>query len=137
MRPVLRLCVLYLAEVILAQAPGSKPVAAPPPDRFAERRAELLRTMADLKAKLQALEVELQILEEERQRATQAAPAPASDWRSSPAAAAPAVAAGRASGGEPAYGKPVKARCQAVTTAGKRCTRSAEPGSKFCWQHRH
>ena len=26
-------------------------------------------------------------------------------------------------------------RCQAITKAGTRCKRKAQPGSKFCWQH--
>jgi len=26
-------------------------------------------------------------------------------------------------------------QCQAITKSGKRCTRMAEPGSKYCWQH--
>ena len=29
----------------------------------------------------------------------------------------------------------VPGRCQAITKSGKRCTRMAEPGSKYCWQH--
>ncbi len=28
------------------------------------------------------------------------------------------------------------AQCVATTKSGKRCTRDAEPGKKFCWQHR-
>jgi regulator of replication initiation timing len=27
-------------------------------------------------------------------------------------------------------------RCQAITAKGTQCTRSAEPGSKYCWQHK-
>lgn len=30
---------------------------------------------------------------------------------------------------------PSPARCQAKTGSGKRCSRSPEPGSRFCWQH--
>lgn len=30
----------------------------------------------------------------------------------------------------------VKVRCQGHTHDGKRCTRNAEPGSRFCWQHK-
>ncbi|PSK80376.1 DNA/RNA non-specific endonuclease [Prolixibacter denitrificans] len=26
-------------------------------------------------------------------------------------------------------------QCQAITKSGKRCSRKAEPGSKYCWQH--
>ena len=27
-------------------------------------------------------------------------------------------------------------RCQAITAKGTQCTRHAEPGSKYCWQHK-
>lgn len=30
----------------------------------------------------------------------------------------------------------VKTRCAGHTHDGKRCTRMAEPGSRFCWQHK-
>ena len=30
----------------------------------------------------------------------------------------------------------VKVRCGGHTHDGKRCTRNAEPGSRFCWQHK-
>lgn len=29
-----------------------------------------------------------------------------------------------------------KARCAGHTQDGKRCSRNAEPGSRFCWQHK-
>lgn len=32
--------------------------------------------------------------------------------------------------------KMTAAQCAATTKSGKRCTRNAEPGTKFCWQHR-
>ncbi len=28
-------------------------------------------------------------------------------------------------------------RCQAITAAGTQCTRRAQPGSKYCWQHQN
>lgn len=28
-------------------------------------------------------------------------------------------------------------RCQAITAAGTQCTRKAQPGSKYCWQHQN
>jgi hypothetical protein len=31
---------------------------------------------------------------------------------------------------------PVKVRCAGLTKEGARCTRHAEPGSRFCWQHK-
>jgi peptidoglycan hydrolase CwlO-like protein len=31
---------------------------------------------------------------------------------------------------------PVSQQCAAITKAGTRCTRKAEPGSIYCWQHK-
>lgn len=31
---------------------------------------------------------------------------------------------------------PVKVRCAGHTKDGQRCSRHAEPGSRFCWQHK-
>lgn len=91
------------------------------PDEYLKKRAELLRQVGDLKAKLAALEIELQLLEEERAAAAGVAPAPAaSTWRDG-------------GGADPA--KPARARCASITKDGKRCTRAAEPGKKYCWQH--
>jgi hypothetical protein len=36
----------------------------------------------------------------------------------------------------PATKLAVKVRCGGHTHDGKRCTRNAEPGSRFCWQHK-
>lgn len=41
-------------------------------------------------------------------------------------------------GGEPPGPKPVEGeppRCAGTTRSGSRCTREAQPGSDFCWQH--
>jgi hypothetical protein len=87
--------------------------------------------MQDLKAKLQALELELQLIEEERQNAPVEVTAPASpqtSWRES------TRVDGRK---DEEVVKKTRPRCSAFTASGKRCTRSAEAGSKYCWQHRH
>ena len=82
--------------------------------------------MAELRAKLSALEVELQLLEEERS-ADQGAKGPAPDaWRNPTSSG---------SGGADERKKAVGPRCQALTRDGKRCIRAAEPGHKYCWQH--
>jgi hypothetical protein len=96
---------------------------------YQEKRAELLRMIADLRAKMQALELELQLLEEVRQNATaETAAGSGTPWREV------VRPDGRK---EEQMVKKAPARCTAFTANGKRCTRSAESGSKFCWQHRH
>jgi cytochrome c556 len=90
---------------------------------YLEKRAAILRQMAEAKAKLAALEVELQVLEESRPADAPAPPA-ATVWRDEPAAA------------EGTAKKPT-VRCLSVTRDGKRCTRAAETGAKYCWQHRN
>jgi hypothetical protein len=79
--------------------------------------------MAEIKARLSALELELQILEESRPN-DQPAPPPTS-WREEPAAT------------EGGNARKSATRCLSVTRDGKRCTRAAEPGAKYCWQHRN
>ena len=123
--------VFFLCALLLA---AQAPVPSPPPNKekpahYLERRAELLRKMGDLRAGLQALELELQILDEERQHA------PAEPTASNQTAWRESVRPdGRK---EEEVVKKARPRCSAFTSAGKRCTRSAEQGSKFCWQHRH
>lgn len=36
----------------------------------------------------------------------------------------------------PKSAAPVKIRCAGHTKDGQRCSRHAEPGSRFCWQHK-
>ena len=114
---------LFITTLLLALASAQSP---PSPSaarkEYVERRAAILRQMADTKAKLSALELDLQLLEESRS-AEPAAPPPAS-WREDPAAP------------ENAAKKP-SARCLSVTRDGKRCTRPAEAGTKYCWQHKN
>ena len=122
----MRRCLFLICSALIAQAP---PPPAPKAPSYQERRAELLRSMGDLRAKLQALELELQILEEEHQHkpAETVATSP-TGWRES------IKPDGRK---EEEVVKKARPRCTAFTSNGKRCTRSAEAGSKFCWQHRH
>ncbi|MBY0505219.1 MAG: hypothetical protein K2X03_15000 [Bryobacteraceae bacterium] len=108
---------LFAISLLGAQTP---PAAAK--QEYLEKRAGILRQKAELKAKLASLEVELQLLEESR-TAEPAAPPSAASWREEPGAA---------------EGAPKKApvRCLSVTRGGKRCSRPAEAGGKYCWQHR-
>ena len=111
--------------ICLSIAQGTRGQNPPPANglkkEYVEKRASILRQMAELKAKLSALELELQLLEEAR-TSEPAAPL-ATSWREEPASA------------EGAAKKPV-VRCVSVTRDGKRCTRPAETGGKYCWQHR-
>ena len=97
------------------------PAAANGKKEYLERRAAILRQMGEMKAKLSALELELQLLEEGR-TAEPVTPS-ATAWREEPGAA------------EGVAKKPL-VRCLSVTRDGKRCTRPAESGGKYCWQHR-
>jgi hypothetical protein len=120
----------FLIICALATEPPSAVVPPTKKPSVQERRVEILRTMQDLRAKLQSLELELQLLEEERQNApVEATPAnPAAAWRET------VRPDGRK---DEEQVKKARARCSAFTSNGKRCTRSAEAGSKYCWQHRH
>lgn len=108
---------------ILAALPLGRAQVANP---YLTKRADLLRQMAELRAKLSALEVELQLLEEEKGSQPARPPAPDS-WRTS--------TSGGGGGGEEERKKTAGPRCQALTRDGKRCIRAAEPGHKYCWQH--
>lgn len=92
---------------------------------YQSRRADLLRQMAELRAKMSALEVELQLLEEEK--GSQAAKPAPDAWRTGETSVS----------GSEERKKAAAPRCQALTRDGKRCMRDAEPGHKYCWQHMH
>lgn len=124
----MRALVFFLCAILMAQAPAPKETPGKKPT-YVERRAELLRKMAELRAGLQALELELQLLEEEKQSTpVEAAAANQTAWRET------VKPDGRK---DEEMVKKARPRCAAFTSGGKRCTRSAETGSKFCWQHRH
>jgi hypothetical protein len=63
------------------------------------------------------------------------------EWRAATDAARRGAAGASVAG--PAAARPAPAprptaeppRCAATTRSGKRCTRPAEEGSRFCWQH--
>jgi hypothetical protein len=123
-----RLRILSSALLLMAFASGQTPPAASPnaeaKKEYLERRAVILRQMAEIRAQLASLELDLQLLEESR---PEAVPPPVS-WRENvavPDAPAPVVV------------KKTPPRCLQVTRDGKRCTRTAESGGKYCWQHRN
>jgi hypothetical protein len=124
----MRAVIFFLCAIVLAQAPPPKETPGKKP-AYQERRADLLRKMAELRAGLQALELELQLLEEEKQSApAEATVTNQTAWRET------VKPDGRK---DEEVVKKARPRCSAFTSGGKRCTRSAETGSKFCWQHRH
>jgi hypothetical protein len=94
---------------------------APPPPAELERTDQLIESVTAMKAKVAALQNEidnlLRTLSEQR-GALQRGPQPFSYL---------STAEGDA--------KEAKQRCAANTSAGKRCTRPAEAGSRYCWQH--
>ncbi len=102
---------------------GQPPPVSSAKKEYLERRAVILRQMAEVKAKLAALELDLQLLEESR-ATDPAAPSAPNSWREE-------------LGSSDGPGKKAATRCLSVTRDGKRCTRPAEAGLKYCWQHRH
>ena len=119
--------VFLLCTLLAAQAPPPKDQEKKP--AYQERRGELLRKLGELKAAMQTLELELQLLEEERQNVpVEPTASSQTGWRET------VRPDGRK---DEEMVKKARARCSAYTSGGKRCTRSAEAGSKFCWQHRH
>lgn len=119
-----RLRPFFLLLVGIVLVFGQTPPVSNAKKEYLERRAVILRQMAEVKAKLAALELDLQLLEESRSVDPGAAAPPPNSWREEP---------GSAEGSN----KKAPARCLSVTRDGKRCTRPAEAGLKFCWQHRH
>lgn len=116
-----RLHALIISILLLAFANGQTPPVSSAKKEYLERRATILRQMAEVKAKLSALELDLQLLEESR-LADPPAP-PLTSWREEAPAPDGSV-------------RKSTVRCLSFTRDGKRCTRPAEAGGKYCWQHR-
>lgn len=121
----LALVLLLLAS---AAAPAGEPPSPPPAAAGeAERISALIEELAQLKAQVAAvgerLETLLRQLSEQRGALQNR---PAFDVLKQPAAAAPPDQPDR---------KPPVVRCAAITNSGKRCSRPAVPGSRYCRQH--
>jgi len=91
-----------------------------------ERVDQTLQTLTDLKAKVAAMETQIDQLiaqlSEQKGAIQNRKPAPfggVSDF----------------SGGAADPAKPKPVRCAAITSKGERCTRSAVAGSRYCRQH--
>lgn len=121
---VLRRCLsLLLAAAACAAEP---PPAAPAPGE-AERVSALIEELAQLKAQVSAVQERLETLLRqlsEQRGALQNRPAYDA---LKPQATAPAP--------DQPDRKPPVVRCAAITNSGKRCSRPAAPGSRYCRQH--
>ncbi len=95
-----------LISPVLAQAPGPE---APTKESLRQKIAELKVKAFEIQTQVELLEHQLKDLE----IAESLKPLP------SPVKAAPA-----------------KVRCAGHTKDGNRCSRNAEAGSRFCWQHK-
>ena len=105
-------------------AVGGEPPAARNPEL--ERLNALIEELAALKAQGTALETKIDVLlraMSEQRGALQAKPASYDALKAAAAVDSPA---------DP---KPAVVRCAAITSSGKRCTRAAMEGSRYCKQH--
>jgi hypothetical protein len=78
-------------------------------------KPELRKQIAELKVKAFEMQMQIELLEKQLKDAEEAE------------ASAPVPVAGKTA---------VKVRCAGHTKDGARCTRNAEAGSRYCWQHK-
>jgi septal ring factor EnvC (AmiA/AmiB activator) len=103
------------------------PLAAQAPPAEAQRLEQTLQSLQAMKARLQEMQTELDVLMQSlrEQKGQLSAQPPAFGG----GAATPAVFAD-----SPDKPKPT-VRCAALTKEGERCTRPAIPGARYCKQH--
>jgi hypothetical protein len=92
---------------------GQEPAATP--DKPADK-VTLRKQIAEMKVKAFEMQTQIELLEKQLHDVEEAE-------ANQPAPTAPTKTA-------------VKVRCAGHTKDGKRCSRNAEPGSRFCWQHK-
>lgn len=123
----MRLVLLFLllaAAAVCAGDPPSPPPAAP---GEAERISALIEELAQLKAQVSAVQERLEtLLRQLSEQRGALQNRPAFDALKQQASAAPPDQPDR---------KPPVVRCAAITNSGKRCSRPAVPGSRYCRQH--
>lgn len=121
----LALVLLLLAS---AAAPAGEPPSPPPAAAGeAERISALIDELAQLKAQVAAVEERLEsLLRQLSEQRGALQNRPAFDALRQQASAAPPDQPDR---------KPPVVRCAAITNSGKRCSRPAVPGSRYCRQH--
>lgn len=110
MKLLLAQCLLLLLFPVFGQEPAA-PVPVKPPTKEALRQQ-----IADLKVKAFEMQTRIELLEKQLQDVEEAE-------RNKPIPL---------TGGKPA----AAVRCAGHTKDGARCSRNAEPGSRFCWQHK-
>lgn len=118
------LFVLLVAAAVRAGDPPSPPPSAP---GEAERLSALIEELAQLKAQVSAVQERLETLLRhlsEQRGALQNRPA-FDALKQQVSAALP----------DQPDRKPPVVRCAAITNSGKRCSRPAVPGSRYCRQH--
>lgn len=126
MKPVRR-ALLTLVLVFCMAAAAADPPSAPAAGET-ERLSAIIEELSQLKAQVAAVEQKLETLLRalsEQRGALQNRPA-FDILKQSAAAETAADAPDR---------KPPVVRCAAITNSGKRCTRPAVPGSRYCRQH--
>ena len=112
----MRLVCLFLVLIcaVAQQQKPPAPVPAPPgPDKLVLRQQ-----IADLKVKSFEIQQQVELLEKQVKDIEEVD--------------ANRIAAAQVN----SKTAPVRARCGGHTKDGKRCTRMAESGSRFCWQHK-
>jgi hypothetical protein len=114
------IAILIFVISVLAQAPKQSPAEL-------ERLDDVVRQLTELKAKVAAMDAQLEVLLRalsEQRGALQQKPQVynALQHVESTVASAPDTAA-------------PKSRCAALTANGTRCTRPAKPGNRYCSQH--
>ncbi|MGH9661652.1 MAG: hypothetical protein ACRD96_24100 [Bryobacteraceae bacterium] len=112
MRAALRIPVFLLAALTGCAQP-------PSPDQK-QAQDEILRELRTLKTMVADLQARIERLEKSLATAPVAAPA-----QSKAAVPLPPTTSGAA-----------RPQCAATTKAGRRCSRIAAEGSRFCWQHK-
>lgn len=119
----MRLAAVLLLLTLVCPAFAQQPEAKPVPGEL-ERVDQTLQYATSLKAKLAAIEAELDQLI-----------AALSEQKGAIEHAKPAPFGGIVDTGPADSARPKAARCAAITAKGERCTRPAVPGSRYCRQH--
>lgn len=124
MSPLRLLCLLLALFLVQASAQQQQ---APPPEL--ERIEKTLQTLNELKAKVAAVEQELDALIAELSVQKGAV----ANAKSAPFGGVAGVSGGASD--SPDRAKPKPGRCAAITAKGERCSRAAVAGSRYCRQH--
>lgn len=113
--------IALLGAAVFFSALGQQVPTGSGPEAPKLDKATLRQQIADMKVKAFEIQTHIEMLERQLRETEEA---------EERALALKTSAKGNASGGT------VKTRCAGTTRDGKRCTRPADPGSRFCWQHK-